>query len=588
MPLDGTGSLGGVPTPLVYGPFPLTDFPGTVTQMIPEPIIHPMTCLVTVVSYSGSALSPLSASPTVLFTIPVTGRRSSGTAYTGNPSTFSLLSDTQRTIGGVLYESVSVSQIAPADPTFQGVVYAILDPSGGVYWESAPLPAATATLTFPTPGTPGVYTVYACGWDGTNINPIVIGITPSFTVSIGTTAGTIASVQLSGLGSGVSTKSGQLAIAYGAGLDDDGSGLATVKVTGPLYLTISGQLNLQLAGDFTVSAGVLTQNTVDLAKAINFDTTNFSISGGSLVIDSIALNHLIVGTALFTGTATFAYTTGQALQIGAAGAVLCDNYASPTCTVTVTASGATVAKGSNSMAVTASGWAVSGPSGSMTGTSGGITITNTNVSTQVAANQIQMVYTGGGTMTLNSSGLEFVSGNYNLLLGPAVGAGSVPALVMYANGNTLEMTSAHMKFTDFSGHTLTMDGTSVALVAGSYSFTLTASAATMAYGSNNLQLLATGVTITAPTCKMELGTNTGFPNSAIFTYLGTATYITGNSISTGSITVAGLNITVGVTFNPGLSYSSATAGSATLPANPVGFLLMTVGSTGYKVPYYAS
>jgi len=34
------------------------------------------------------------------------------------------------------------------------------------------------------------------------------------------------------------------------------------------------------------------------------------------------------------------------------------------------------------------------------------------------------------------------------------------------------------------------------------------------------------------------------------------------------------------------SASSATAGSATLPSNPVGFLNVTVNGQSYKVPYY--
>lgn len=34
------------------------------------------------------------------------------------------------------------------------------------------------------------------------------------------------------------------------------------------------------------------------------------------------------------------------------------------------------------------------------------------------------------------------------------------------------------------------------------------------------------------------------------------------------------------------SSDSATAGSATLPANPVGFIVVTVNGQNYKVPYY--
>jgi hypothetical protein len=34
------------------------------------------------------------------------------------------------------------------------------------------------------------------------------------------------------------------------------------------------------------------------------------------------------------------------------------------------------------------------------------------------------------------------------------------------------------------------------------------------------------------------------------------------------------------------SATSATAGSATLPANPVGFINVTVNGKAYKIPYY--
>lgn len=37
----------------------------------------------------------------------------------------------------------------------------------------------------------------------------------------------------------------------------------------------------------------------------------------------------------------------------------------------------------------------------------------------------------------------------------------------------------------------------------------------------------------------------------------------------------------------GTTSTTANAGAATLPANPVGFLLVNIGGTAYKVPYYA-
>lgn len=43
-----------------------------------------------------------------------------------------------------------------------------------------------------------------------------------------------------------------------------------------------------------------------------------------------------------------------------------------------------------------------------------------------------------------------------------------------------------------------------------------------------------------------------------------------------------------VQFPAGLSATTATAGAQTLPANPVGFLIVTIGGTNRKLPYYAT
>lgn len=409
-PLDATGSLGGVTTPVPFGPFPWADFPGSVTQMVPEPATHPMTCSVTVVSYSGSTINGVSGSPTATFVIPKVGPRTAANAHTSNPGAFGLLSDTRNTVTGISYDVLQVSQSAPNDPSFQGVVYVILDPSGNLFWESAPQTAATATLRFPTPGTPGVYTVYACGWDGTNVNPIVPGITPSFTITLGTSSGTISPSQIP-TGSGVNNSNGALALKYGAALADDGSGNITVLASGPLYKDVSGNLNIQLASDFTVSNGVLTQNTVNLAKAINFNTTNFSTAGGALIINQVGVNSLIAGTALFTGTTTFAYTsTGAYVQVGSAGMVMGDNLASPSATVTVTSGGVTVAKGSNSVQVTALGVAIYGPSGSFTATSGGVAITNGTSGVTVTANSVTVAQ-GTFSIAITASAIQINAGS---------------------------------------------------------------------------------------------------------------------------------------------------------------------------------
>ncbi len=186
-------------------------------------------------------------------------------------------------------------------------------------------------------------------------------------------------------------------------------------ISGPLYKDVNNMLNLQIASDFVVSGGVLTQNTVNLAKAVNFNTSAFTTTGGSMSMNAswilaqaIGVNQLIAGSALFTGTATFAYLGGAEVQIGGAGITLADNYSSPSSTITITASGPTpgitIANGANSVQVTSGGVAIN--NGVLTLNLNGITTTIKNQVATVAGGNWYTGFQCKNNTTLNWTGIS--------------------------------------------------------------------------------------------------------------------------------------------------------------------------------------
>jgi hypothetical protein len=203
---------------------------------------------------------------------------------------------------------------------------------------------------------------------------------------------------------GTGTKLPGQTIPLGSGMKLDTSNNVVPQVAGPLYIDVPKSLNLQIASDFVVSGGVLTQNVVNLAKAINYNTTNFSTTGGALVINAVGVNQLIAGTALFLGTATFASIGGPEVQIGGAGITLADNYSSPQNTVTITSTGVTIAHGANSVQVTASGVAIN--NGSLALNLNGITTSITNQYVSVAGGTWYTGFQCKNNITNNWTGIS--------------------------------------------------------------------------------------------------------------------------------------------------------------------------------------
>lgn len=169
-------------------------------------------------------------------------------------------------------------------------------------------------------------------------------------------------------------------VSVGAAMEPDGKGGVQLRLGGPLYADVANNLAIQLSPHFVVGTdNKLTQAIVDLALATNFDISEFKKVGSSFLINTIAVNKLIAGDALFAGQATFAYNGGGKVTINSLGITLADNNTTPTATVTITSTGISVVKGTSSVAVTASSVAITNGNLSLTAGTSNINIDPTNV-----------------------------------------------------------------------------------------------------------------------------------------------------------------------------------------------------------------
>ena len=128
---------------------------------------------------------------------------------------------------------------------------------------------------------------------------------------------------------------------------------------------------------------------------------------------AIAAGHgLEVADALFAGDATFARSGGGKVTINSVGIALGDNNYSPNSTVTVTATGATIARGSNTVQATAYGIQIQDATGSsVVVNSTGATFTKGSNQFQVNATGWQISDSSGGTVTAGSGGIVIQRGS---------------------------------------------------------------------------------------------------------------------------------------------------------------------------------
>lgn len=250
--------------------------------------------------------------------------------------------------------------------------------------------------------------------------------------------------------------SGKAQINAGAALGVDVSNNVFVRISGPLYVDVSNNVNLRIAADFVVtSVGghlTLSQNVVDLAKSVNFDTGQFDGgSGTSLVIKALAVNKLIAGDALFAGTATFAYNGGGKVTLNSGGLTLADHNTAPSSTVTIASTGITLARSSNSVAISASGLTISEANGAAaTFNSSGVSISRSSNAVAVTSSGITIVRAAGGAVNLDSSGVSVQNGSNSVavsstnvtITGPSGTFNASAAGVSIANANSSVVASS--------------------------------------------------------------------------------------------------------------------------------------------------
>jgi len=64
--------------------------------------------------------------------------------------------------------------------------------------------------------------------------------------------------------------------------------------------------------------------------------------------------------------------------------------------------------------------------------------------------------------------------------------------------------------------------------------------------------------------------------------------VNGNTAIGQVIPLSKLHVDGDLTFSSATTATGATAGAQTLPANPVGFLIVNINGTSRKLPYYAT
>jgi len=188
-------------------------------------------------------------------------------------------------------------------------------------------------------------------------------------------------------------------------------------IAAPLYKDVSNNLSIQISNDFVVSGGKLTQNLVDLAKANNFDTSQFTKSGGVLIINALAVNKLVAGDALFAGQVTFAYAGGGKVTINSSGLTLADSNTSPSATVTISSSGINLVRGTSSVSITASSVAItngilSSPNITVSGSAFTVTINTTDGVKVANSSNNSYVMLADGRLAVQGTGVSVDYSSY--------------------------------------------------------------------------------------------------------------------------------------------------------------------------------
>jgi hypothetical protein len=187
---------------------------------------------------------------------------------------------------------ISLTVLPPPDPAYKGVAFFLVDKSGATYWSSGIISGTDIALQIPTPSSIQDFTLYACGSDGTNVNPIVPGITPASPVTLGSASGTVDPAQLL-----TEALNPSLAVA------GNSFGVATGGITNPLLAALAvASANLQDAAvatskiaDLSVVTSKLAGFAVDSTKLSDLAVTASKLANSSVTAQAIA--NAAVGSA---------------------------------------------------------------------------------------------------------------------------------------------------------------------------------------------------------------------------------------------------------------------------------------------------
>jgi len=304
----------------------------------------------------------------------------------------------------------------------------------------------------------------------------------------------------------------------------------------PLYADIAG-LHFRSSSDYVVKENPpgsghyeLSQAIIDLAKAVNFNTTNFKVEAGAFLVSQIAVNNLIAGNALFAGQATFANKEGNVeggiVTISSGGITLGSTITAPRATIAVNANGLSLIRdiyvgstftGRNRLDVLATGITIQtqdaqlNPVEQLVLDSGKIQIIRNNNSVGVSANGVTIADNYGGTVTMDSGNGIKITRNTNSVkvdaaaitltdgFGGTVTMDNANGIRLVRGTSSAKVDAAGITLTDASAGTVLMNANGVKISRGSYSVLVAATGVTIATGTNGQQMVLDASSMTLQT-----------------------------------------------------------------------------------------
>ena len=170
--------------------------------------------------------------------------------------------------------------------------------------------------------------------------------------------------------------------------------------------------------------------------------------------------------------------------------------------------------------------------------------------------------------------------------GPYVEIASGGIIVSGGSGPYVEVTSSEILVYGSSTNSVAVTSSQIQIISGSNYMTLSSSELVLSYGGAgtsyypNVAVFPSSVYVSATAndyIEIVSGTIT-------ITSSGSSSTIVGNQVSTG--TLVALEVETEILDFTGAPYATASAGSETLPSNPLGFIEIMVQGTYRKIAYY--